>query len=83
VNMCVCVDDGPPPCPPPCFAALACTHITDTSQREATSHQHPPTIFKTEMIGKQPAPDGAELSALALGGKRPFKFILMGTPEVC
>lgn len=33
--------------------------------------------------GKQPAPDGAELSALALGGKRPFKFMLMGTPEVC
>lgn len=37
-------------------------------------HQNP--------TGKQPAPDGAELSALALGGKRPFKFILMGTPEV-
>lgn len=46
-----------------------------------TTHRHPP-LFKTEMKGKQPAPDGAELSALALGGKRPFKFILMGTPEV-
>lgn len=32
--------------------------------------------------GKQPAPDGAELAALNLAGKRPFRFILMGTPEV-
>ncbi len=68
--------------PPPYESSCTIANVKILLEAKTRVLPEKQKLIGLNIKGGKAAPDGTTLADLALKGKRPFKFMLMGTPEV-